>query len=149
MNIQEKLIAEKAEQMLTKALQNETKSFKEHYYGDKKNSLKNAEAKARIKEFVSKDANFQKVYFNKLILKMGRHGFVQHYGADIVRAGGKRTRKTPRTIDYYYQPHKYFLKPTNFITRAIEQSGVINYVAENIAKERAEELQFYIGRFIP
>lgn len=149
MNIQEKLIAEKAEQMLTRALQNETKSFKEHYYGNKENSLKNAEAKARTKEFVSKDGNFQKVYFNKLILSMGRHGFVQHYGADIVRAGRKRTRKTPRTIDYYYQPHKYFLKPTNFITRAIERSGVINYVAENIAKERAEELQFYIGRFIP
>lgn len=149
MNIQEKLIAKKAEQMLIRVLQNETQSFKEHYYGDKENSLKNAEAKARTKEFVSKDANFQKVYFNKLILKMGRHGFVQHYGADIVRAGGKRTRKTPRTIDYYYQPHKYFLKSTNFITRAIERSGVINYVAENIAKERVEELQFHIGRFIP
>lgn len=149
MNIQEKLIAKKAEQMLTRALQNETKSFKEHYYGNKENFLKNAEAKARTKEFVSKDANFQKVYFNKLILRMGRHGFVQHYGADIVRAGRKRTRKTPRTIEYYYQPHKYFLKPTNFITRAIEQSGVINYVAENIAKERAEEILFYIGPFIP
>lgn len=149
MDIQEKLIAKKAEQMLTRALQNETKSFKKHYYGDKKNSLEKAKAKSKTKKFVSKDANFQKVYFNKLILKMGRHGFVQHYGADIVRAGGKRTRKTPRTIDYYYQPHKYFLKPTNFITRAIEQSGVINYVAENIAKERVQELQLYIGRFIP
>ena len=149
MNIQEKLIAKKAEQMLIRALQNETQSFKEHYYGDKKNSLKKAKAKSKTRKFVSKDGNFQKVYFNKLILKMGRHGFVQHYGADIVRAGGKRTRKTPRTIDYYYQPHKYFLKSTNFITRAIEQSGVINYVAENIAKERAEELQFHIGRFIP
>lgn len=149
MDIQEKLIAEKAEQMLTRALQNETKSFKEHYYGDKENSLEKAEAKAETRKFVSKNTYFQKVYFNTLILKMGRHGFVQHYGADTVRKGRKRTRKTPRTIEYYYKPHNYFLKPTNFITRAIEQSGVINYVAENIAKERAGELQLYIGRFIP
>ncbi|AQY22692.1 hypothetical protein D1000_07080 [Riemerella anatipestifer] len=145
-------IAKKAEQMLTSALRNRTKSFKEHYNRkEDAASLKDAEAKAKIKRYGKfKDGN-QKIFMRSLAIKMAKHGFAQHYGVDTVRQGAERKRTKPNNISYFYKEHDFKMEARPFIDTAIEDSGVIPFVMENVSKLRAqrfaEELIFTLKQF--
>lgn len=149
----ELVIAKKAEQMLTSALQGTArKTFKEHFHRKEGNdSLRNAYAEAEVKEYGNKKKGTKKAFIRRLSIKMEKHGFIQHYGVDTVRAEGKRTRNKPKSTVYGFNAHYYNLKPKEFISEAIEQSKVIDFVASNVAELRAknfgEELVFNITRF--
>lgn len=145
-------IAKQAEKMLTSALKNKTLRFADHYYRkpDEK-SLKDAEAKSKVKRYGKfRDGN-QKVFMRALVIKMARHGFVQHYGVDTIRQGAERQRTKPRNISYFYKPHNFKMAAKPFIDSAIDESGVVEFVMENISKLRAErfgeELIFPLKQF--
>lgn len=146
----EEAIAKIAEQKLTSALKSKTNSFASHYHkkeGEK--SIKDAFATA-YKDVYTKDGK-KKVFMRRLVINMERHGFIQHYGVDTIRAGGTRQRTKPKSIEYLYDAHDFKMKATPFITEAIQQSKVIDFVAENVAKSRAknfgEELVFGLSKF--
>ncbi|MDO4763526.1 MAG: hypothetical protein Q4A00_04000 [Flavobacteriaceae bacterium] len=145
-------IAKKAEKMLTSALQSKTQSFADHYHrkeGDK--SLKQAFSKARVKRYGKKKDGNQKIFMRTLTIRMAKHGFVQHYGVDTIREGGDRKRTKPKAKTYHFGAHYYKMKATPFIDEAIRQSGVIDFVMENVGQLRAnnfaEELVFPLGQF--
>lgn len=145
-------IAKKAEQMLTSAVRNKTSRFADHYQRKEgKVSLKDAFAKSVVKRYGRKRDGNQRIFMRRLVLRMARHGFVQHYGVDTIRAGGTRQRTKPRNISYYYKPHQFQMKATPFISEAIKQSKVVDFVSENIAalraKNFAEELIFPLSHF--
>ncbi|EKB60791.1 hypothetical protein [Bergeyella zoohelcum] len=145
-------IAKKAEQMLTSALQGTARrTFKEHFHRKEGNdSLRNAYAEAEVKEYGNKKKG-TKAFMRRLSIKMEKHGFIQHYGVDTIRVGGERTRNKPKSTAYGFNAHYYNLKPKEFISEAIEQSKVIDFVASNVAELRSqkfgEELVFNITRF--
>lgn len=148
----EREVAKKAEQMLTSAVRNKTSSFASHYRKKEgEASLKDAFAKSVVKRYGKKKEGNQQIFMRRLVLKMARHGFVQHYGVDTIRAGGQRQREKPRSIGYFYKPHQFRMKATPFIDEAIRQSKVIDFVSENIAELRAknfaEELVFPLSHF--
>lgn len=144
-------IAKKAEQMLTSALQNRTRSFAEHYEGKKQGepSIKEAHAKAKVKRYGKKKDGNQQIFMRSLEIRMAKHGFVQHYGVDTVRAGGER--KSKKGTPYRFAAHYFKMDAKPFIDKAIEQSGVANFVAENIGQLRADafgaELLFNLKGF--
>lgn len=145
-------VAKKAEQMLTSAVRNKTSRFADHYQRKEgKVSLKDAFAKSVVKRYGKKKEGNQQIFMRRLVIRMARHGFVQHYGVDTIRAGGTRQRTKPRSIEYLYDAHDFKMKATPFITEAIQQSKVIDFVAENVAKSRAknfgEELVFGLSKF--
>lgn len=150
--IDEQYIADQAEQMLGRALQNHTKTFEEHYSRKEGAvSLKDAHAKASTKKYGRKRDGNQKIFLRSLAIKMARHGFVQHYGVDTIRAGAERKREKPRSISYFYEAHQFKMREKPFISDAIQQSGVVDFVSTKIAelrgKEYAEELVFNLSRF--
>lgn len=145
-------IAKQAEQMLTSSLKNRTSSFASHYKKKEGEvSLKDAFAKSVVKRYGKKKEGNQQIFMRRLVIRMARHGFVQHYGVDTIRAGGTRQRTKPRNISYYYKPHQFQMKATPFISEAIKQSKVVDFVSENIAELRAknfaEELIFPLSHF--
>ena len=81
---------------------------------------------------------------------MARHGFIQHYGIEKerVRAGGIRTRETPKKTTYFFRAHLYSkgMKEKPFIDQAVESSGAVDYLAEELPKERGEELLIFIKK---
>lgn len=144
-------IAEKAEQMLTRALRQKTSTFAQHYEGKKegKASLKDAEAKARVKKYGRKKDGNQQIFMRRLVIRMAGHGFVQYYGVDTIRAGGVRKSKMGK--EYHYNAHNMKMRASPFIGDAIRQSGVVDFVSQNIAEIRArnfgEELVFNLSHF--
>ena len=145
-------IAKKAEQMLTSTLRNQVQKFADHYNRKEEDkSLKDAVAKSGLKKYGKKKDGNQQIFMRKLVIRMARHGFVQHYGVDNLRAGGFRHRDKPQSIDYYYRPHQFNMKATPFISEAIKQSGVVEFVSQNVAEVRAktfaEELVFPLSHF--
>lgn len=145
-------IAKQAEQMLTSSLKNRTSSFASHYKKKEGEvSLKDAFAKSVVKRYGKKKEGNQQIFMRRLVIRMARHGFVQHYGVDTTRAGGTRQRTKPRNISYYYKPHQFQMKATPFIDEVIKQSKVVDFVSENIAELRAknfaEELVFPLSHF--
>lgn len=145
-------IAQKAEQMLTSAVRNKTSRFADHYQRkDGEKSLKDAFAKSVVKRYGKKKDGNQQIFMRRLVLRMARHGFVQHYGVDTIRAGGTRQRTKPKSISYYYRPHQFQMKATPFISEAIEQSKVVEFVSKEVAEVRgktfAEELVFPLSHF--
>lgn len=147
----EEQIAKKAEKVLTNALKQKTASFAQHYQGKKAGepSLKDAHAKASVKKYGRKKDGTQKVFMRSLAIRMPRHGFIQHYGVDTVRAGGERKSKTGK--NYRFAAHYFKMEATPFIDTAVEQSGVADFVANNIGELRAnafgEELLFNLKDF--
>lgn len=149
----EQVIAKKAEQMLTSALQRKTKSsFKDHYNGNSgKASIKEAFAKSVVKRYGKKKDGNQQIFMRRLVIRMARHGFVQHYGVNTTRAGAERVRTKPKSTSYFYEAHKFNMKATPFISEVIQQSKVVDFVVDNItelrAKNFAEELVFPLSHF--
>ena len=89
-----------------------------------------------------------KAYLKGIAIKMPRHGFIQHYGieASRVRAGGTRTREKPKQTTYFFRAHLYSkgMKEKPFINDAIEASEAVAYLAEELPKQRGEELLIFI-----
>lgn len=99
----ERQIAKKAEEMLQAALRQKVSGFKQHAHRTpdaEQKALKNATAKARVKKYVMVREDTAQFYMRSLAIKMDRHGFVQHYGIDIIRESGERKRTEPRTTVY-------------------------------------------------
>lgn len=144
----ERQVAKKAEQMLQFALRSKTAGFKAHISKENKPSLKEVTAKARVKKYGLVRQGTAKYYMRRLDIKMAKHGFVQHYGVDTVRAGGERTRKIPKQTTYRYKHHYFNMKATPFIDGAIESSGVVPFVLDNITRLRTEEVFVHIKKFL-
>lgn len=145
-------IAKQAEQMLTSSLKNRTSSFASHYKKKEgEASLKDAFAKSVVKRYGRKRDGNQQIFMRRLVIRMARHGFVQHYGVDTIRAGGDRQRTKPRNILYHYKGHHFDMEARPFLDETIRQSGVIDFVIDNISRLRAdtfaEELIFPIKNF--
>lgn len=142
-------VAKKAEQMLGAALRQKTQSFKEHVNRKPDDiSLKNASAKAKVKQYGRVNSGTKKRYMRSLSIAMPKHGFVQNFGIDNTRNGGSRTREIPKKTTYGFKSHVMRMKPQPFINQAIESSGVIDFVMENITKLRGEELLFEVKKLI-
>ncbi|MBB1542944.1 MAG: hypothetical protein HG446_000340 [Flavobacteriaceae bacterium] len=144
-------IAQKAEQMLTGAIRNKTNSFADHYNGKKEDepSLKQASAKSYVKKYGRKKDGNQQIFLRRLVIRMARHGFVQHYGVNSLRAGGFRKSKLGNS--YHYDAHDMEMRAQPFIGDAIKQSDVVEFVSQNVAELRAknfaEELIFPLSHF--
>ena len=142
-------VAIKAEQMLESALRSKTSSFADHVNRkDGDVSLKNATANAKVKQYGSVRNGTKRRFMRSLAIKMARHGFVQHFGVDTTRNGGTRTRTRPQNITYGFRSHVMKMKAQPFINDAVEKSGVINFVMENVTKLRSEELLFEVKKIL-
>ena len=145
----EKEIGKKAATLLKSSLQEKVSSrFSGHLSGGKE-SLQNATAVARMRYSKRADGG-KKAYLKGIAIKMARHGFIQHYGIEKerVRAGGIRTREKPKQTTYFFRAHLYSkgMKEKPFIDDAIEASGAVDYLAEELPKERGEELLIFIKK---
>lgn len=140
----EKQVANAAVRKLETALRASTSGFGSHIRGEPRDqSLKEATAVARVKRY-GKGRGKVKTYMTRLSVKMGRHGFIQHYGVKNLRQSGSRIRKQPKETAYNYAAHHFNMKPQPFINGAINHSDVISFVMENISKIRSEEIIFEI-----
>lgn len=147
----EREIGKKAEQMLQDALRKNVSGFQQHVYGnkdDEQKKLKNATAKATTKKYGLVREGTAQYYLRKLSIRMDRHGFVQHYGVDTIRADGARVRTKPRTTEYSYRHHHMGMKAQPFIDRAVTESGVVDFVLREVTQHRGEELMLSIKRFM-
>lgn len=141
----EKEVADQAIAMLGNALRSKVSGFASHM--SKNASMKDVEVTAKMWQSGNKNGQ-GKQYMKSLSIKMARHGFILHHGADNIRKGGERTRTEPKTTKYSFKSHYYRLKAKPFIDDAIRQSGVIDFVMKNIAEQRSEELVFNIKKMI-
>ena len=145
----EEEVAKKAEQMLEAALRQKTSSFRNHINRNPEDkSLKDATAKATVKKYGSKKNGNNVAYMRRLSIKMARHGFVQHFGVDTTRSGSTRTRKKPRETTYSFKSHVMNMPAKPFINEAVDNSGVIPFVMENVTRIRAEELLFEVKKIL-
>ena len=143
----EKEIGKKAATLLRGSLQGEVSTrFGGHLSGGKA-SLQAATAVARMRYSKRADGTKQ-AYLKGIAIKMPRHGFIQHYGIESsrVRAGGTRTREKPKQTTYFFRAHLYSkgIKEKPFIDEAIEASEAVAYLAEELPKQRGEELLIFI-----
>ena len=139
--IDEREIAKKAEEMLTSSLKSKTQGFANHIKKkENESSIKDAFAVARVKKYGIKKNSTQKYFMKTLSIRMAKHGFVQHFGVNTLRAGGIRKREIPKSTTYNFKSHMMNQKPRPFINEAVRQSGVVDYVAEKIGESRAELL---------
>lgn len=147
----EKKIAKQAENMLRAAMRSKISSlgFKAHF-NQPKVRLSDADAVAKTKiGQISNDNTNLKTYMNSLSLKMGKHGFIQHYGVNTTREDIKgRTRETPRTTHYNFKNHVFNLPAQDFIGKAVEQSGVVPFVLRSITEIRSQEIMVTLKNFI-
>ncbi len=139
--IDERQIAITAEQKLTSALRSSTNSFADHINRKSGNaSIKEANAISRTKKSGYKKTNNDQYFLRSISIKMARHGFINHFGVNTLRAGGIRKREIPKSTTYNFKSHMMNQKPRPFINEAVRQSGVVDYVAEKIGESRAELL---------
>ena len=145
----EREVAKKAEDILESSLRQKTASFKDHVKRvDNAKSLKDATARSKIKKYGSRKNGNLAYYMRSLSIAMPRHGFVQHFGIDTIRSGGSRERTNPNNITYSFKSHIMKMDAHPFINSAIDSSGVISFVMENITKIRAEELLFEVKKIL-
>ncbi|GIM61122.1 hypothetical protein CAPN008_11720 [Capnocytophaga canis] len=143
----ERQVAQKAKQMLENSLRGNMSQFSEHMQGSKTKSIREAKASYSGKSYGEKGMP-KAYYLRKVSIRMARHGFVQHYGVDTLRAGGERTRNKPRTFTYRYEVHKMRMQDKPFIDKAVEQSGVIDYVMKSVAEIRNEQVFVHVKNWL-
>ncbi len=149
----EKKVAEKAERLLENSLRN-----KIHGVGfnlgldDNKASLADARAVSNMTRANESGQDWKIMAnqeFRKLSIEMEKHGFIQHYGANTTRENIKgRIRKIPQTTTYNFKNHFYNLPAKDFIGKAINDSGVIPFVLENVTRIRAQQIFLNLKNFI-
>lgn len=146
----EKKVAKQAENMLRAAMRSKISSlgFKNHVSGPKV-KLADADAVAKINlGNISADNTNLKYYMNSLSLQMGKHGFIQHYGSSGIREDLKgRTRHKPKTTRYNFANHYFTLPAQDFIGKAVQQSGVVDYVLSNITEIRNQQIMLQLKNF--
>lgn len=139
----EEIVAKRAKDMLQVALARGVQSFKEHLKRNKnpkRKPLKNFKLNIKVRKTYKTNDGGSKKFFNAIVLDMGKHGFIHNYGADTIRQGHAVKREKPKSTIYYRNAHNYRLEKNNFIDRAIEESGVIPYVAKEIGEIRGYEV---------
>lgn len=142
-------VAKKAEQILESALKSKVSSFGEHLNRkDGEASIQNIKVKSVVKKYGTKKAGNQQAYLRRIAIRMGRHGFIQHFGVDTIRNGGTRTRQKPKETQYNFKSHFFKMEAKPFINQAIEESGVIDFVMEEITKIRSEEVIFEVKKIL-
>lgn len=132
-------VANKAVKLLQNEFNKKFRGFKSHFKGerDKDNKpLADSKITRRGKHWTGKKGD--KIYFlNKIVLKMSKHGFVQHYGVNNrLRAGHEVNRKNPKTTTFLRHYHNYKLPAHEFIDSAVQESGAIPLVAKEISEIR-------------
>ncbi len=144
----EKQVADAAVRKLESALRSKTSGFASHYRGDPADkSMKDATAFAKVKKYGKGRGNIKR-YMTSLSIRMTKYGFIQHFGIDNIRQSGTRFRSKPKETTYNFAAHYFKMKAQPFINSAIDQSGVIPFVMENITKLRSEELIYEIKNVI-
>lgn len=134
-------IAYRAELMLTQAIQDKTGNFADYLNRvESEASIKDASAVATVKKYGTSQSGTEQLYFTKLAIKMGKHGFIQHFGINTTRSGGTRTRKRPRNISYSYRSHPMVLEGKPFINDAVDTSRVVDFVTSEICRLRSERI---------
>ena len=124
----ERKIALKCEEMLTSSLRGKVSGLALHLSG-KKNSMSTARAesnftRAKQKKWADQDG------FRMLSIVMDKHGFIQNFGVNRVRAA------TDKTI--WKSSHQFNLPRTPFILDAVKNSGVLEYAISEMGKVNAE-----------
>lgn len=142
-NNKERKIAKKAQRKLQASFDSEFDNFKNHYQGkrDAQNKpLADSKIKYRGRNWTSPQGD-RIYYLNKIVIKMPKHGFVQHYGVDDrLRAAHKVNRERPRPITYNRKEHYYDLPAHEFIDTALENSGVVEMIAKEISEIRGYDV---------
>ncbi len=148
---EERKVGKKAEQMLETALLSKIGgAFKNHYRGErsKKNMpLSESSAYAGVRKWQVSDGDT--IHFlNKVVIRMSQHGFIQHYGIDnTLREGRERTRHKPKTTTYSFANHYMNMEAKPFISSAVEESGVVDYVIRSLAQIRGKQILVSTGHF--
>lgn len=148
MPITEKQIGTQAAAMLAAELRVRTSGFAGHARRNGQKSVKDAEALARYQTYGTAQDGNKKQYLRKIAVRMERHGFVQHYGADTLREGGERTRNKPKPVTYRFRTHYFNMKATPFLNDSVENSGIVPFVLSELTKLRSEELVANIKKWI-
>ncbi len=149
---EEKIVGERAERMLESALLSKIGgAFKSHYKGkrDKKNiPLAKSTSSAGVKDWQGTQGDTIS-FLNKVVVKMAKHGFVQHYGVDnTLRRSGERTREIPKKTTYGFKAHRMNMKATPFLKTAVDESGIVPYVSKEIARIRGKQVLVSTGKFL-
>lgn len=135
----ERKVAEKAVELLQNEFDDKFSGFKSHFKGERnKDNKPLADSKITRRGRNWKGKKGDKIYFlNKIVLKMSKHGFVQHHGVNNrLRAGHTVNRKKPKPTTFLRHYHNYNLPSHEFIDSAVEKSGVIPMVAKEISEIR-------------
>ncbi|MGV4536901.1 hypothetical protein [Ornithobacterium rhinotracheale] len=136
-NDAEKKIAQKASKDLQYRLRQGVKSFKSPANSNRKR-LKDLEVKPKLRRLQDEKGT---IYFlNALTIKMEKHGFVQHHGANTLRHTHSVERKVPRFVHYIREAHRYDLPRHEFIDSAIKNSGVVPYLAKELSEIRGYQV---------
>lgn len=145
----EKEVGKAAERMLQSSLRQRTSSFRDHVNRNPNDpSLKDATAMATVKQYGTVRNGTKKFYFRKLSIKMARHGFIQHFGVNTVRAGGSRTRRRPHSTTYRFGAHVMSMPAKPFINQAVQNSGVVDFVMQNVTRIRSEEILINVRQIL-
>ena len=142
----ERQVARKAKQMLENSLRGNMSQFSAHVQGNTQ-SMRDFKVATKGKTYGEKGMP-KTYYLRKISIRMERHGFVQHYGIDTLRAGGERKREKPKPFTYKYETHKMRMQAKPFIDKAIEQSGVIDYVLNSVARIRNEQVFVHLKSWL-
>ena len=139
--IDDREIAKTAERMLTSALHSKTSSFADHVNRPAdKPSLKDASAISRMKRYGLVSNGTKSFYLRAISIRMAKHGFIRHYGTNIQRRASSRTRLKPKSTTYHFKSHMMKQTAKPFLDQVVDSSGVVTYVVENIARNRADEV---------
>lgn len=134
----DKQIGIQASGRLTAALRGKTRGFANHYNGTSRDkSLKDASAVPRFKNYGLVRNGNRSTYLRAISIKMSKHGYIRHYGVDISRSAGSRTRNG---TTYHFRNHMMKQPAKPFLDEVLRRSGVLNFVSEKIAEARGEEI---------
>lgn len=142
-------VAHRAEDMLTAAMRQKvgTLGFAQHKSADAHLSIGMAAGIARTKVGRAELEGGLRTYMNRLVLAMPRHGFIQDAGDHGVRSGSTRERHQPKFNRYTFRTHQWDLPARDFIDEAVQQSGVVDFVVQNIGRIRGEGVVIYLKNF--
>ena len=135
----DKQIGTQAAGRLSAALRGKTRSFTTHYNGGAE-KLVSSKAVARFKTYGLTRNGTKSTYLRAISIRMPNHGYILHYGADINRNAGSRTRNRPKNKTYHFKNHMMKQRPRPFLDEVIQRSRVVEFVSEKIAENRSSEL---------
>ncbi len=150
MKTDERKIGKQAAEMLTRSLQHSVSGFKAHVTKsdeEEKKHLSDAHGAYKTKRYGDRKSGTQH-WLRTISIKMEKHGFVQHYGVDSLREGGYRTRKKPKETTYGFKAHAMNLPAKPFIHKAIENSGIVSFVMEEVMKSRSQKIMLNMKQFL-